>query len=159
MEPQNQSQDSGLFALTIDPTGRAHLTEAAKWARFLAIVGFVCITILALMAVFGGSYIATMLSRAGQYNNEIAPDFTTGMTVGIIAYYICVALIVFFAYLFLYRFAVNMRAALRENSQDLLNRSFQNLKVLYRYWGILTVIFLALFAVFFLFAILGRATM
>jgi len=158
MEPQNQSQDSGLFGLTIDPIGRAHLMEAAKWARFLAIVGFVCITIFALIAIFGGSYIARTFSKAGQYN-ELAPDFSTGMTAFIIVYYVCLALIVFFAYLFLYRFAANMRAALRENSQDLLNRSFQNLKVLYRYWGILTVIGLALFAVFFLFAILGRATM
>jgi hypothetical protein len=158
MEQQDQTQDSGLFGLTIDPAGRAHLTEAAKWARFLAIVGFVGITILALIAIFGGSYLATMFGRAGQYN-ELGPDFTTGMTVGIIVYYVCVALIVFFAYLFLYRFAANMRAALRENNQDLLNRSFQNLKILYRYWGILTVIGLALFAIFFLFAIIGRATM
>src|SRR4030095_3907998 len=105
MEPQNQSQDSGLFALTIDPIGRAHLTEAAKWARFLAIVGFVCITIFALIMIFGGSYIATTLSGAGQYN-QIAPDFTARMTIGIIVYYVCVALIIFFAYLFLYRFAV-----------------------------------------------------
>lgn len=158
MELQNQSQDSGLFSLTIDPVGRGHLTEAAKWARFLAIVGFVCMTIFALFAIFGGSYIATMFGKASQFN-ELSPDFTAGMTVGIIVYYVCVALIVFFAYLFLYRFAVNMRSALRENSQDLLNRSFQNLKILYRYWGILTVIGISLFAIFFLFAVIGRATM
>lgn len=158
MELQNQTQESGLFSLTIDPVGRAHLTEAAKWARFLAIVGFVGITIFALAAIFGGSYIATMFGKAGQYN-ELGPDFTAGMTIGIIIYYLCVALILFFAYLFLYRFAVNMRGALRENSQDLLNRSFQNLKILYRYWGILTVIGLSLLAIFFLFAIIGRATM
>lgn len=157
MELQNQTQDSGLFSLTIDPVGRGHLTEAAKWARFLAIVGFVCMTIFALVAIFGGSYIATMFSKAGQVN-ELGPDFT-GMTTFLIIYYVCVALIVFFAYLFLYRFAVNMRSALRENSQDLLNRSFQNLKILFRYWGILTVIGIALFAIFFLFAIIGRATM
>jgi hypothetical protein len=158
MEQQNQTQESGLFGLTIDPIGRGHLTEAAKWARFLAIVGFVFITLFALFAIFGGTYIATMFGRTSQYN-ELGSDFTTGMTVGIIVYYLCVALLVFFAYLFLYRFAVNMKAALRENSQDLLNRSFQNLKVLYRYWGILTLIGLALFAIFFLVAIVGRATM
>ena len=52
-----------------------------------------------------------------------------------------------------------MRTALHENNQDALNRSFQNLKILYRYWGILTVIGLALFAIFVLFAIIGRAAM
>jgi hypothetical protein len=156
MEQQNQTQDSELFSLTIDPIGRGHLIETAKWARFLAIVGFVCITIFALIAIFAGSYITTMFSKAGPYN-ELGSDFTAGMTITFIIFYICVALIVFLAYLFLYRFAVNMRGALRENSQDLLNRSFQNLKILYRYWGILTLIGIALYAIFFLFAIIGRA--
>jgi len=158
MESQNQTQDQGLFGLTIDPVGRGHLTEAAKWARFLAIVGFVIVTLIAMVAIFGGTFIATMFGRTSQYN-DLNPGLTTGLTVAVIAYYLCVALVIFFAYLFLYRFAANMNAALRENNQDLLNRSFQNLKILYRYWGILTVIALALFAIFFLFAILGRATM
>jgi len=158
MEQQNQTQESGLFGLTVDPAGRAHLTEAAKWARFLAIVGFIGVGLVALVAIFGGSYLATMFGKSSQYS-ELGGDFSTGMTVGIIAYYLCIALLVFFAYLFLYRFAVNMRAALRENNQDALNRSFQNLKILYRYWGILTVIGLALFAIFVLFAIIGRAAM
>ena len=34
MEEQSQNQDTGLFGLSVDTTGRAHLTEAARWARF-----------------------------------------------------------------------------------------------------------------------------
>ena len=49
MEQQNQNQDADLFGLSIDTTGRAHLTEAAKWARFLAIVGFVFIAFFAVI--------------------------------------------------------------------------------------------------------------
>lgn len=158
MEQQNQPQEPGLFGLTVDPVGRAHLVEAARWARFLAIVGFIGVGLVALVAIFGGSYIATMFTRSSQYN-ELGPDFTAGMTVGLIIYYLCIALLIFFAYLFLYRFAANMKIALREDNQDALNRSFQNLKILYRYLGILTVIGLALFAIFALFTIIGRASM
>jgi hypothetical protein len=158
MEQQPQSQDPGLFGLSIDTTGREHLVEAAKWARFLAIVGFVFIALFAVFAIAGGSYIANMFSRTSQLN-EVGAGFTTGMTIGIIVYYLCIALLVFFAYLFLYRFAVNMRMALHGNNQELLNRSFQNLKILYRYWGILTVIGLIFFALFFVIAVLGRASM
>jgi len=61
--------------------------------------------------------------------------------------------------LFLYRFAVNMRMALQGNNQELLNRSFQNLKILYRYWGILTAIGLVFFALFVVIAVLGRGSM
>jgi hypothetical protein len=158
MEQQFQNQDPGLFGLSIDTTGREHLAEAAKWARFLAIVGFVFIALFAIFAIAGGSYIANMFGRANQFG-EAGSGFTTGMTIGIIIYYLCIALLVFFAYLFLYRFAVNMRMALNGNNQELLNRSFQNLKILYRYWGILTVIGLIFFALFFVIAVLGRGGM
>ena len=49
--------------------------------------------------------------------------------------------------------------ALQGNNQELLNRSFQNLKILYRYWGILTIIGLIFFGLVFVIAILGRASM
>jgi len=158
MEQQLQNQDAGLFGLSIDTTGRQHLTEAAKWARFLAIVGFVFIALIAIFLIAGGSLIANMFGRVNQYN-DVSPGFTTGMTIGIIIYYLCVALLVFFAYLFLYRFAVNMKMALQGNDQELLNRSFQNLKILYRYWGILTIIALIFVGLSFVIAILGRASM
>ncbi len=158
MEQQNQIQDAGLFGLSIDTTGREHLKEAARWARFLAIVGFVFIALVALFLIAGGSYFANMFGRVNQYN-DLNSGFTTGMTIAIIIYYLCVALLVFFAYLFLYRFAVNMKMALQGNNQELLNRSFQNLKILYRYWGILTIIALIFVGLSFIIAILGRASM
>ena len=85
MEQQNQNQEADLFGLSIDTTGRAHLTEAAKWARFLAIVGFVFIAFFAVFAIAGGSYIANMFGRVNPYN-EISSGITTGMTVAIITY-------------------------------------------------------------------------
>src|SRR5947207_6270174 len=63
MEQQNQNKDSGLFGLSIDTTGREHLIEAAKWARFLAIIGFVFIALFAVFAIAGGSYIANIFNR------------------------------------------------------------------------------------------------
>jgi hypothetical protein len=52
-----------------------------------------------------------------------------------------------------------MKMALQGNNQELLNRSFQNLKILYRYWGILTIIALIFVGLSFVIAILGRASM
>ena len=124
--------------------------------RSVIVGAFVFIALVAIFLIAGGSYIANMFGRVNQYN-DAGPGFTTGMTIGIIIYYLCVALLVFFAYLFLYRFAVNMKMALQGNNQELLNRSFQNLKVLYRYWGILTIIGLVFFGLAFVIGILGRA--
>src|SRR4030095_2241889 len=83
MEQQDQIQDAGLFGLSIDTTGREHLKEAARWARFLAIVGFVFIALVAIFLIAGGSYFANMFGRVNQYNDATS-GFTTGMTIAII---------------------------------------------------------------------------
>jgi Family of unknown function (DUF5362) len=44
--------------------------------------------------------------------------------------------------LFLFRFASKMKAALYNTDQESLNASFMNLKVLYRFMGIITIIYL-----------------
>jgi flagellar biosynthesis protein FlhB len=66
------------------------------------------------------------------------------MRIGMVIFYIVFAVIAFFPYYFLLRFANKMKAALISNDQDALNGSFQNLKILYRYMGILMIISLVL---------------
>lgn len=156
MDQQNQ-EESSLFELHIDPIGKGHLSEAAKWANFLAILGFIFIGLFVVMAIFGGTYLATMFGKYNRYDNDFS-GAQSGVAVVVIVYYVVVALLAFFAYLFLYRFAVNMKMALRANNQDLLNRSFQNLKIMYRYVGILAIIGLSLFVLGILIAIIGSAT-
>jgi len=158
MEPQNPQEESSLFGITIDPVGKGHLAEAAKWANFLAILGFIFLSLFVVMAIFGGTFFATTFGRYNRYNNDFGGETPSGLAIALIAYYLLVALLAFFAYLFLYRFAVNMKMALRTNSQDLLNRSFQNLKILYRYIGILTIIGLSCFVLAILIAIIGAVS-
>lgn len=153
-----QNQDTSLFGLSIDQTSRTHLGEAARWARFLSIVGFIFLGLFALLMIFGGAYLSTLFSQQyGDFDNETGGTFQTTMTIGLIAYYLVVFLLVFFAYLFLYRFSINMKKALASNDQETLNRSFQNLKILYRYWGILTIIGLVFFTIAVLIAIVSGA--
>jgi len=149
-----QNQESNLFGLTIDNTSRSHLNEAARWARFLAIVGFVLVGIIAIVAIFGGSYLSRAFSNSGSGTSPFGDAYSSGFTIGIILYYLVIALLIFFAYLFLYRFAVNIKTALNSNEQDILNKGFQNLKILFRYWGILTIIGLCFFAFAFIVAII-----
>jgi hypothetical protein len=158
MEPQNPQEESSLFGITIDPVGKGHLAEAAKWANFLAILGFIFLGLFVVMAIFGGTFLATTFGRNSRYNSDFGAESPSGFAIALIAYYLVVALLAFFAYLFLYRFAVNMKMALRTNSQDLLNRSFQNLKIMYRYIAILTIIGLSFCVLAILIGIIGAAT-
>lgn len=152
-----QTSNSSLFSLTIDPVTKSHLSEAARWAKFLAIIGFV---FLALMVV-GGLFVSTIMASSmsqfeGGYGGGSANIFAS-MGAGLAVLYIILAVIMFFPLLFLLRFANRTKAALASNDQQVLNTSFQNLKAYFRYIGIITIIILAFYAIAIVFGVLGAA--
>ena len=149
-----QDQNISLFGLGIDNISKSHLSEAAKWARFLAICGFVLLGLMVVYGIVMSFVIADMAGAMSQYDSTYSANSLKNiMGIGMIIFYIICAVIAFFPYYFLLRFANKMKAALVSNDQDALNGSFQNLKILYRYMGILMIISL----VFMIFAILSIA--
>jgi len=148
---QHSSQE--LFSLTIDPTTKVHLSETAKWARFLAIIGFIFCGLIVIGGILFASSFAAFLP-SDMPESSVA---TSGLGVAMAIIYIIGAAIYFFPCLFLYRFAQRMRIALAGNEQEDLNESFSNLKSLFRYVGIITIIFLAFYALFLLIMLLGYA--
>jgi hypothetical protein len=150
-----QTSNTSLFSLSIDPVTKAHLSEAARWARFLAIVGMIG---LALMIVFGIFGSAMMFSAAGSLDGNYGASGMAAYGSGFFAtYIIIVAVLYFFPLLFTLRFANKMRTALSANDQQALNSAFQNLKICYRYIGILTIIGLVFLAIAVVFGIIGAA--
>jgi hypothetical protein len=147
------STHSSLFSLSIDPVAKIQLTEASKWARFLAIAGMV---FLGLIVVAGLVVAATASNDITEFDTPgYSPFSAFGPMVAVV--YIIVALIGFFPLLYLLRFANKTKAALTSNEQEVLNTSFQNLKAYFRYIGILVIIWMALFVIGTLSAIIGAA--
>ncbi|HTQ65726.1 MAG TPA: DUF5362 family protein [Puia sp.] len=148
---EQNSSPSNLFELHIDNQSSGYLAEAARWAKFLAILGFIFCGLIVLVAVFAGSYIASSFNRFG----------TEGLTLVSGAFvsflYILIALLYFFPCLFLFRFASKMQVALRTNDQELLNTSFRNLRGFYRFLGILTIVVLSIYVLALIFVIIGVA--
>lgn len=135
-----QDQDNSLFGLGIDHISKSHLSEAARWAKFLSICGFIMI---GLMMIYGFA-MAILLSQIPDYDdNYRSNDLRNMLGVVMFIFYGVCAILAFFPYLFLLRFANKMRRALDSDDQSELNNSFMNLKILYRYLGILTIIGLA----------------
>ena len=122
--------------LQIDTTAHAYLAETAKWCNFLSIVGFILSGILAVVALFAGTFLGSLSSRYGGNSSIIGAGFITVI-------YLLIAALYFFMSLFLYRFSSKMKTALYSNDQDSLNNSFLNLKNLYKMMGILTIIYLS----------------
>jgi len=140
---------SGNSEMGLSTKTRGYLLEAAKWARILAILGFIMVGIMVLVALFAG----TMFSAL---SNSIAdspvPSFP-GALFSLI--YLAVAALYFFPILYLYKFAKGIREAFQGEDEPALVRAFQNLKSHYKFIGILAIITVGFYAVSLIFALVG----
>ncbi len=131
--------------LQVDSIAYGHLSETAKWAKFLSIIGFIITALIVIMALFAGSLFSTLGGGIGS-----AGIIGTGLLSGL---YLVFAVVYFVLSLYMYRFAVKMQVALQAPDQGNFNSSLLNLKLVYRIMGIITIVYLALVALVMLFGI------
>lgn len=138
--------------LQISPSSQNFLHEAAKWGKFLSIIGFIFCGILIIAAFF----IPAIYLRLAAFNglsSEMAGMLTTVITV----VYLVLAVILFFPCYYLNKFSVKMRLALNAVSQENFEDSLKNLKSLFKFYGIFTIIILSIYVLIFILATLGVA--
>lgn len=132
-----------LFGLNVDQSIKAHLYETAKWGRFLAIVGFIFCGLIVVLGFVMASTFDNLAGTGVETYGDQSP--LQGAGIAMMVVYIFMALLNFFACLFLLRFANKMKIALVADDQTRFNESFQQLKSLFRYVGILTIILIAFY--------------
>ncbi|MFD2514163.1 hypothetical protein ACFSRY_09820 [Pontibacter locisalis] len=142
----DNSPNSQLILVNSDSV--SFLSSAAKWGKFLAIVGFVVIGLTVLFAFFAGSFFSPMM-------NEMAGGAGLAGGVFFAMFYLLLALLYFFPVLYLYRFSAKMQDALRLQSENIIAESFKNLRSLLRFMGILTIVFFGLYALGLVFMMIG----
>ena len=132
---------------------RDNLYEAARWGKFLAIVGFVFIGLMVLLGLGMGIFMSSMSSQLG-------PD--SGMAMfgsGLMTFfYVLIAVLYFFPTLYLFRFSTDAMAAIQSDSQRKMEQSFANLKSLFKFMGILTIILLCFYGISLLFGLIVGAS-
>ena len=148
-----QNQNQSLFGLNIDAQSKSFLAESAKWGKFLAIIGFVICGLVVVLGIFMATQISVMNNAFNQYGGSnqfrnMGPIIAVG--------YIIVAVIYFFPCLYLLRFSNHMKAALAAEDQGSLTGAFQNLKSMFKFVGIFTLIILSLYVLAFLIGIASR---
>ncbi len=142
---------SSPFTLQVDNGNIPYLSEAAKWAKFLSIVGFI---ICGLMLI-GGLLVSSLFSAfKSQFDSELSSMGTMGSVILMIWIFI-IALFYFFPTLYLFNFASKMQTAIRTNDQETLNNSFKNLKSCFKFFGVTLIIVLCLYAVTIIFSIVA----
>jgi hypothetical protein len=152
-----QDQNTSLFTLSVDHGTKSHLSETAKWARFLAIAGMIFLGFAVVAVLFFSYYISTLYGSMGDGYSGGGGMYGTGFGVGIAMFYIFIIAVWFFPLMYLLRFANRMKNAIAGNDQQALNIAFQNLKICFRFVGIVTIIVLALYAIAFIFGIISFA--
>jgi hypothetical protein len=127
-----------LFELQVDHIGTVYLRDAARWARFLAIAGFIFCGLFVIVAIAFMTVLSSLF-------NSMGASGVAGIGGGLIgAFYIGIAILNFFPCLYLYKFAARMQLALTSNDQEKLNSSFLNMRAFYRFVGVLMIIALVI---------------
>jgi Family of unknown function (DUF5362) len=138
--------------LQISPQAQSYLSESAKWGKFLAVMGFIFCGIMVVIAFF----IPVFLTQLPPYNT-MSPAFTSGMKVGMTIVYLLLALLFFFPCFYLYKFSVKMQSAVKVVSQENFDESLMNLKSMFKFYGIFTIIILSFYALAFIIGIIAAA--
>ena len=139
--------------LTLSDYGLDYLRETAKWAKFLAIMGFIGIGLIIILAIFMGSMMGTVLK-----SNEELNVFGPGLSVVISILYVAIGGIYIYPVLKLYQFATNTKRALGNNDSAALTAALENQKSMFKFMGIFTIILLGVYALMIIFGILGALT-
>lgn len=130
---------------------RSYIYEIAKWARFLSIIGF----ILSAFLIIGSFGIGAAISANPAMLAQLGPLAGAGGIV-ITVFYLILALMYFYPSLLLFRFSNKGKQGVLYGNQESLNDAMMNMKSLFKFWGIFTIVIMICY---FLFALLFAAGM
>lgn len=142
LENHHDSENS----LHINESAKQALLEASKWGKFLAILGFCFIGLIVIVGISMGSIM-------GKMGGEAAAPFASGAFALI---YLVIGAIYIFPVLYLYRFSVHTKTALVDSNSEVLASAFDNLKSLYKFMGIFSIITLVLYALMIIGMVIGK---
>jgi hypothetical protein len=137
------SSNEGLSA-----TDKNYLFTAARWSKFLGIVGFVFTGFIILggigMMAMGGF----LFSGMGNSGSLFA-----GMGVLAGVFYLLFAALYFYISLYLYRFGSKMQDGLNSSTPTHVTEAFKNLKGFFQLTGIFTAVIIVFYILFFVMGI------
>lgn len=166
-ENQEQFQpqpDPVLKEITLTQPARSFLLETSKWAQFFAILGFIFTGFIVIAALFMGSIMESLNHFSQMIPNDVTQDQPNGMigsgiSIFITLIYLLMALLYFFPSLYLYRFSSKTKHGIRSNADIEVEEGLKNLKSVFKFWGILTIIVLGIYLLSFVGMILIGAAM
>ncbi len=138
---------AGLFSeestngLEVSELAKSYIRETARWAKFLAIMGFILAGILTL------SLISMLASPPGAEINPYVATFGKAGNVFVIFVLGLAILVLLYPGITLYKFASSSQNACLTNDSIQLDNAFKNLKRTFRFVGIYTIFMLFVYGI------------
>jgi hypothetical protein len=144
MEDQNK--------LSLNDLAISALRESGKWCMFLSIVGFIFIVFMLLFGVYMSLISAILPTPEMGGTNELG--FGVSVFASIKSYfgilYLLMALLYFFPIYYLYNYAKGIKVALSSGNENILEKALVNLKSHHKFIGIMTIVMISLYVLFFI---------
>lgn len=136
-----QNTGGPLLDLEIDPMVSRSFSEAARWAKFIAIVYTVFLGILLLAAAIGGAKFAEGISTAlEEYQSPYASIIGSAVLL-IIGVGVVIGGVLLF---FLFRFCSHVKHGLENQDQILFNSGLKSLRNYFMIYGVIAMCYFLL---------------
>lgn len=144
--------DKNLFEDFFSEESKGYLMESAKWGRFLSILGFILLVILVVVAFSIGALLSKFAQLPGGQNmGMVAAQMGTFLTI----VYLAIAVLYFFPTYYLFKFSVKMIKALQTTDRSQLTSSFKNLKSMFKFWGIFSIVIVGFYSLLLVIGMIG----
>ena len=136
--------------LAVTEEMRSYFYEMAKWANFLAIVGFAFAGLTIISAFTIGAVMNTnpQMSAAAKMMGPAASVVFTIM-------FLLIAFAIFYPSLLMFKYASKAKLGVLYGEQASLVEAIAKLKSLFKFFGVITIVYLGLYALMILSTLMG----
>lgn len=134
----NTDLNYGQAEMSLTNESIEFLKTGAKWAKFLAVLGFIGTGFMILAALF---MIAMSTSEQFNVSSMSMPKGLIGLL------YFVMAAVYFYPTLCLFNFSDKIKKAFISMDNNVLTESFKNLKNMFQFIGITTIVFIGLYLI------------
>jgi len=127
-------ENQSILELQVDQSASRSLSDAARWAKFLSIVGFVGMGLLILCLLLARAAISITIPKFAQ---PMAREESYGIVVAIIV--LIVAIVCVLMYL-LFRGATLIKRGIETKSQETFNNGLSSLKIYFAIYGVFAIV-------------------
>ncbi|GET29752.1 DUF5362 family protein [Prolixibacter sp. SD074] len=137
--------------ITLSDDALRQISQIAKWAQFLAIIGFVVAALIVVAGLFMGSFMSIFKEMSGNIQMPHMPFMALSVV------YIILGGIYFIPSWFLYKFSTETRKALLGNDEEILTEALSNLRRTFKFLGIMTIVIIGLYVLVIIAVMIGAA--